>query len=148
MEALAATSLAGTIVGLVDFGCKLTSNSYQVYRSAEGATVGDLELENVVRDLSRISRKLDEHLKDRERKGESLNEDQVAEQQLAKECLAVTDELEKTLKKVIKGGKTSKWRSFRQALLSVWHKDQIDGLEKRLGRFREQLIIRLLISLR
>jgi len=123
MATLAASSLAGTIVQLVDFGWKLTSNSYQIYRSVEGATVEDLELGNVVRDLSRISRKLRDHLEDRERNGESLNEEQVAVQQLAEECLAVTVELEKTLEKAIKGGKTSKWRSFRQALLSVWHKD-------------------------
>lgn len=56
--------------------------------------------------------------------------------------------VKETLEKVVGGSKTGRWRSFRQALLSVWHEKQIDGLEKRLARLREQLAFRVLTSLR
>jgi hypothetical protein len=151
MEAIAATSLAGTIVQLVDFGCKVTSNSFQIYRSADGTAVSETELKKVAEDMKRLLTNIDDQFKQRkDEKGikPPLSEDELAEQRLAKECVVVIQELSTALEKVLRSGKLSKWRSFRQALLSVWHKEQIDGIETRLCRFREQLTFRLLLSLR
>jgi hypothetical protein len=151
MDALAVTSLAGTIAQLVDFGCKVTSSSIQIYRSADGSAVSETELKKVAEDMKRLLINVDDQFKQRENKTGNkpdLSEDGVVEQSLARECVLVIKELNTALEKVMRSGKTSKWRSFRQALLSVWHKEQIDGIEKRLCRFREQLTFRLVLSLR
>jgi hypothetical protein len=146
MEALAAASLAGTIAQLVDFGSKLTSASVQIYRSADGTAVNESELRNVAKDMEILLRKVDEQLEERKvgttGLKKELSEDEAVENTLALECVSVIKELETALSKVLKSGKTSKWRSFRQALLSVWHREHIDGIERRLCRFREQLTIR------
>jgi hypothetical protein len=151
MDALAVTSLAGTIAQLVDFGCKVTSSSIQIYRSADGSAVSETELKKVAEDMKRLLINVDDQFKQRENKTGNkpdLSEDEVVEQSLARECVLVIKELNTALEKVMRSGKTSKWRSFRQALLSVWHKEQIDGIERRLCRFREQLTFRLMLSLR
>jgi hypothetical protein len=151
MDALAVTSLAGTIAQLVDFGCKVTSSSIQIYRSADGSAVSETELKKVAEDMKRLLINVDDQFKQRENKTGNkpdLSEDEIVEQSLARECVLVIKELNTALEKVMRSGKTSKWRSFRQALLSVWHKEQIDGIEKRLCRFREQLTFRLVLSLR
>jgi hypothetical protein len=151
MDALAVTSLAGTIAQLVDFGCKVTSSSIQIYRSADGSAVSETELKKVAEDMKRLLINVDDQFKQRENNmgnKPDLSEDEVVEQSLARECVLVIKELNTALEKVMRSGKTSKWRSFRQALLSVWHKEQIDGIEKRLCRFREQLTFRLVLSLR
>lgn len=127
MEALAATSLAGTIVQLIDFGFKLTASSVQVYNSADEATSSNSELKNVTNDMKAVARKLNDKLEDRKEGKGSLSEDETAEERLAEECLSVISELEVALDQIIwvQAGKKikSKWRSFRQALLSVWHKE-------------------------
>jgi hypothetical protein len=151
MDALAVTSLAGTIAQLVDFGCKVTSSSIQIYRSADGSAVSETELKKVAEDMKRLLINVDDQFKQRENNmgnKPDLSEDEVVEQSLARECVLVIKGLNTALEKVMRSGKTSKWRSFRQALLSVWHKEQIDGIEKRLCRFREQLTFRLVLSLR
>jgi hypothetical protein len=151
MDALTVTSLAGTIAQLVDFGCKVTSSSTQIYRSADGSAVSETELNKVAKDMERLLKNVDDQFEQRENKSGNkpdLSEDEVMEQMLAKECVTVIKELKSALEKVMRSGNTSKWRSFRQALLSIWHKEQIDGIEKRLCRFREQLTFRLVLSLR
>ena len=152
MDPLTATSLAGTIAQFVDLGCKLTSSTYQISKSAEGATLSNLDLTKVTYDLDLINKKLKRDLSERGKsdkdKRQNPSDEEKAERQLIHECSNVATEVHQTLAKVVVGNRTGKWRSFRQALLSVWHAERIDGLEKRLVRFREQLVFRILVSLR
>ena len=46
------------------------------------------------------------------------------------------------------GAKKRRWKSFRQALQSVWSKSSIDVIAKRLESFRKELDGHILVSLR
>ena len=151
MDPLTAVSLASNIVQFVDLGCKILSGAYEVYRSSEGSTAEDLDLTRVVNDLDTVTTKLAAGIEQKENalaQHQQLSEDELAERRLAHECLGVGQEIKILLKKVASGCKTGKLRSLRHGILSVWHRDRIEGLEKRLARFREQLVFRMLVSLR
>jgi hypothetical protein len=68
--------------------------------------------------------------------------------ELCEGCVAVSEDLTKALDKRRGQGKPGKFLSFRPALKSVWSKDNIDQLEKRVRMYREELNVRIIVSLR
>lgn len=66
------------------------------------------------------------------------------------EIFTVADELLGRLEKlkVAKEAKHRKWKSFRQALKTVWNKKDLDDLSARLSAFRDELQFHILLSLR
>lgn len=50
--------------------------------------------------------------------------------------------------KVLEGHSNKAWESYRQALKSVWEKENIDETKCRLDDFRSQLIINVVVNLR
>jgi hypothetical protein len=56
--------------------------------------------------------------------------------------------LSDALEKLKGNAKRCKWKTFRSALKSVWRENKIEALQRRLGEFREELIIRILMSFR
>jgi hypothetical protein len=52
------------------------------------------------------------------------------------------------LDKVKVKGKQDKWKSIRKALRSVWSKEEIEELEGRLARLKEELNLHVVIGLR
>jgi len=69
-------------------------------------------------------------------------------QQLSKNCGEVAQELLHRLDKLKIGSRTSRWSSFRMALLSVWSEKDIEELSARLELYRKELDTTILISLR
>lgn len=55
LESIAALSLAGNMVQLIDFGCRLLSNSRTLYKSSEGVLAEILELESIATSLRTLS---------------------------------------------------------------------------------------------
>ena len=51
MEALTALSVASSVIQFVDFGCKLLSQSRQLYKSAEGILTENVDIEILTQDL-------------------------------------------------------------------------------------------------
>jgi hypothetical protein len=68
----------------------------------------------------------------------------------AAKCVKISDALFCLLEKlkVPRDAKYRSWKSFRQALKSVWSKHEIDELSERLFVFRDQLQFRTLVSLK
>ena len=77
-----------------------------------------------------------------------LTTDEQALCDLCKGCIDVSQELKKALEKLTGQGKPGRFRSFRQALKSVWSKDDIDNLERRVKMYKEELNIRIIVGLR
>jgi len=147
MEAIATFGAAVNIVQLVDFTSKLVSGGIELYRSADGELVEHSELQKITTSLSALAQNVNESLL-------SLKEDRQPTRQeleqvrLGNECTQVASELIGALESLKVGGKAGKWKVVRQALLTVWHKDKIDALERRLDRFRQELIADILGTLR
>jgi hypothetical protein len=53
----------------------------------------------------------------------------------------------KLISKTAEGGK-SKWKSFRKALRSVWSKEKVLEIERRLSTFRDEINLRIVVDLR
>jgi hypothetical protein len=67
---------------------------------------------------------------------------------LCESCNTVARELLVALDKVKVRGEQRKWKSVRKALRSVWSKEDVEGLEQRLARFREELSLHVTVDLR
>jgi hypothetical protein len=48
----------------------------------------------------------------------------------------------------VKGDHHRKWKSFRQALKSVWNERELDSIVDRLSMFRQELEMHILVSLK
>jgi len=145
MDPISAVSLAATIVQLVDFSSKLVSKGHHIYHSAKGAVEENIDLEAVTTDLLEISTRLKTH----ERLGCLSKDDQLLED-LAGKCATISDELLSRLErlKVQEHAKQRKWKSFRQALKTVWSKKDLDALSVRLRGYREEMELRILATLK
>lgn len=135
MDPISALSLAATVVQLVDFSIKIVSKSSELYRS--NGLVENQSIDKATKDLI----KLNDQLKDSSVSNSDL-------QELCKACGDAADELLTALSKVKVDGKGKAWQSFRKALRSIWSKEEIQELEKRLARFRNELNLRLTVGLR
>jgi len=77
-----------------------------------------------------------------------LSQDDKKLQILCNSCHGISVQLLEALEKLKVEGGSSKWKSFRQALRTIWTREHIENLEKQLDRFRQQLVISILVSLR
>jgi len=139
METLAVISLVGNIIQFVDFSGKLISKSVQLCQSSEGALVENIDTETATNHLILLNDKL---------KDTATSTGDKALQDLCEACLTVARELLDALDKVKVKGKHEKWKSIRKALRSVWSKEYIEELERRLAKLRTELNLHLLVDLR
>ena len=59
MDPIAAIGFAANILQFINFGCKLVSESQQIYNSVEGASVETLELEAISKHLHDLIEQVD-----------------------------------------------------------------------------------------
>lgn len=83
----------------------------------------------------------DPQSRDAAKSGEQLRE-------LCSGCDEVSRKLLSVIQQLEHGRGRSKWKSFRQALLTLWKEKEIEDLSKRLERYRSQIDTALLVSLR
>jgi hypothetical protein len=145
LDPITAVSLAGTVVQFVDFSAKLISKGYEIYNSADGTFVENRELEVVAHSLQR-------HIGTLSRSSREVvspaTADEIALKELCEACQSVAGEFLDALDRVKVRGSNRKWKSVQQALKSYWSQEKIEGLEKRIARFKDQISFNLLGMLR
>lgn len=139
MEPLAIVSLVGNILQFVDFSSKLISKSTELYRSSDGALAENIDIETVIKDLLLLNSKL---------KNTTAATGDDALEKLCTSCGTAADELLVALDKVKVKGKPDKWKSIRKALRTIWSKEEIEGLDRRLGMLKDELNLRVVVGLR
>jgi hypothetical protein len=139
MECLAAVSIVCNVTQFVDFGSQLISKSVQLYQSSSGVLTENINTEAATMRLIQLNSKL-EH-------AANTAGDKVLVA-LCKSCGAVAVELLGALDKLKVHGEKEKWKSMRKALRSLWSKDKIQDIEKRLASFREELNLHVAVDLR
>lgn len=147
LDPLAALGAVANIAQFIEFAIKISSKSRDIYHSASGNPIELEDLRDVNDDLSKISRKLRNSFTSATT-STCLTEDEQALHELCKGCIDVSEELTAALSKIEHHGKRGKFRSFRQALKSVWSKEDIDQLEKRMKLYKEELNFRIIVGLR
>ena len=139
MEAIAVIGLVSNILQFVDFSARLLSNSSQRYNSAGHNLPEIANIETATNHLILLNDKLkfdDTTSKDNELQG------------LCASCDSVAVDLLKALDKLKPKAKASKWESIQKALQLVLCKEDIQGLERRLARIREELHLHLTMNVR
>jgi hypothetical protein len=152
MDPLTALSLAGTVVQFVDFGCTILSRGCELYTSPTGNLTVNNEIHLVTNDLQAVIVKL---------RSSSLTASQSASvafvdsqepdslERICESAAAVAEELLQRLDSLkVSGRKFKRWESFQQAVKSVWSRQEIDALVRRLRGFQQALDTRLLFSIR
>jgi len=139
MEALAAISLIGNVVQFVDFSSKLVSGSAQLYRSAEGALEENIDSETVTKHLLQLNNGL---------KDSAASTGDGPLKSLCESCHAVAEQLLQALAKAKVQGKRTKWKIIKKTLRSVWKKEYMAELDRRLAKIREELNLQITVSLR
>jgi hypothetical protein len=145
MDPLSALSVAASVVQFVDFGTKIVSKGRKLYKYTDGALIEHAQ----VKEASGCLRTLSQSLRLLPPVG-SLSQSDEALVSICDGCVEVVDELLSKLKDLglPKDHKHRKWKRFRQALETVWSKDEIKETEERMAKFRQELDIHVLLSLR
>lgn len=154
LESLAALGLASNIVQFVDFGCRLFSQSKELYRSSNGLKNEAVELKNITRSLGRLSNdlmvghsfkiqpstydpdaELEDNLPIEPTNASEKRRDEVDLMLIAKDCKQIADELSDALNQLKVKGTGKKWRCFRVTLKRIWKPEKIDEMARRMKRF-------------
>jgi hypothetical protein len=136
MDPITIVGLASGIAQLVDFGGKVLSKSLELYGSGKGALDENIDIETTCSDLVKLNTQLDQFSQD-----PGLGA-------LCKASSDVANSLLKVLAKVKVNGRKQRWESFQKAVKSIWKKEEIQGLEKRLSMLRDETNLRITINTR
>ena len=140
MDPIAALGLAGNIVQFVDFSCKVLQDTKNLYESSTGASAENDVIETICNDFFDLNKALTAPSDSETIPDSILN--------LASNCKGVAVEILLLLNKIKVYGPKRKWKSFTQALRSVWKKEQIEELVRRMERLRNETQFRLQLMLR
>lgn len=143
MDPLTAISVASAVVQFVDFGTKLVSKGKEYYRSAEGVLADHAEQSAVSSKLSELTNRLSKSIS-LHGSGRKLSHAEAALLEVTEDCMRTSDDFIIALDGLKVAGPHRKWKSFRQALKSVWKKEGLQATEAKLDRLRQQVIIHLL----
>jgi len=148
LDPMSALSIAASVIQFVDFSSKLVSKGYHIYHSTDGTLAKNLELEVITDELLQLVMRLGCH--GNSPNTTSLSPEEEALRVMAEKCNGIATELLNRLAKlkVKKNANFRGWKSFRQALKSVWSKDELDELSERLSGFRDQMQFQILFSMK
>ena len=146
LEALAAVSLAGSIVEFVEFTTKVISKGRQYHSSSTGSLDEDIKLQAFGDNLQRLSKNLTASLESFA--SSKLTKEEKALKKVAVSCEQTGRELGIAIDSLKINETGTRWKSFRHALKSEWNKEQIDTTLQKLRLAREDLVIHLLVVLK
>ena len=138
MEALAAISLVGNIYQFLEFSELLISRSVKLHRFRNGTLPEYADLEAVTRHLISLNTNLQT----------STASTDEGLQKLCISCKDLADELLKALEQLRQNGERGMVMNIRKALRSMWKEKDIQRLDQRLKRFREELSLNTIVDLR
>ncbi|OAL37221.1 hypothetical protein AYO20_03397 [Fonsecaea nubica] len=142
LDPLSAIGLAANIVQFIDFSRRLISDAKEIYHSTNGTSAENVELQDVAESLSRLSSTLISPL-DPSQAAVAQTEAEIVK--IAAASRVVGDELQAAIQSLTAGdGSRKKWRSFLQALKTLWKRDKIAKLRKRLEDARSNLSVHVL----
>lgn len=150
-DPVSALSLVSNIISVIQFSYDVVSEGNKIYQDAEGALTHNKATEEVAKDLSDLT----EALRSKQDEWQtahgqtSLDPDEMRIRNICDRCIEVSFELQIQLNKLkAKEGRGKRLRSYKQALVSVWHKDGIEEIARRLERYQGELDTRVLVSIR
>ena len=136
-------SAVASVFQVVDFASSILSKGKDLYKSSDGALRENAEAETVTVRLRELT-------DNRRFTTQVTNPEELQLHEICNETKVISETLYLHLikLKVPRGQERRKWKSFRQALKTVWSKPDLDRLAGRLAELRNELDTHLLVSLR
>ncbi|CRG90151.1 Valine--tRNA ligase [Talaromyces islandicus] len=144
LDPLTALSVATSVIQFVDFGAKLISKGKEIYKSADGVLADHAEQAAISAKLADLTRALSGSI-DVSAITRELSPAENALQEVALDCREVAEDFTLAIDELRVTGNHRKWKSFRQALKSVWKKEGIEERLQRLDRLRQLVTVHLLV---
>lgn len=157
MDPASAVGVAAAAMQFLDFGLRLLSTSYDIYKSPSGWTAKQVTLSTIVDDLTGV---LDQ-VKDTTSAGYAYTspaEDQLL--RLSRECKALIAPLREALGQLQRtgptkftfeepqaGGEKSIRKTLHAALKSVWKESEIDETIDKLDKMKRRMMTATLFAL-
>lgn len=139
MDPIYSIGLAGNVAQLVEFAARLVNEGNKLYHTADGVSIENKETATVSEDLSKLSTSLVESLRAWSTNYGVSSHDEVDDQlkTICEGCKDIADELLTKLQKLNgTNSRRTRFASYKQALISVWQKEDIEKIAKRLKNIR------------
>lgn len=145
-EAVATLALASSILQVIDFGTKVASTAVKVYQASKRSAESSSE----VSQLQDVYTKLSSTVETLQRDNSAATKDGGTDdmQELAKSCAMLAKELLDILHKIGLSEVRKKRHAVQVAVKLARKQDDIVSLQARIGEFRSQLTMCLLVSVR
>lgn len=147
IDPVSALSVAGVVVQFVELGVTILSKGYKISKSANGILPENIETEDITGDLLILSERLGA-LPASGSVRHTPTPDEAALEEMAGGCKAIAQELLDALEQLKPKAGQRKWKNYWEALKCVMTEDKLDGLARRLSNYRDELQLRILVSLR
>lgn len=151
LDPLTALGLAGNLIQVIQFSYDIVSEGNKIYNDSSSVLDQNKTAEEVATDLSELTQNLKAKQEEwRVAHGRTaLEPDETRLRNLCDRCVEVAYELQIQLNKLkAKDGHGKRLRSYKQALISVWRKDDIEEIAARLKRYQQELDTRVLLGIR
>jgi hypothetical protein len=146
MDPITALGAASSIVQFIDFAAKVVCKGNKIYRSGNGTLQEYEDLNTVTSDL--LVMKVNFEQLNQEVQLPAKTDADIATQELFPAMMALAEQLLKRLTMARAQGRFRRWKSLRQAVKAVSSKQEVDDMAAKLSMFRQQLSLRILLSLR
>ncbi|KAL4925800.1 uncharacterized protein BDV17DRAFT_166834 [Aspergillus undulatus] len=140
MDPLSAIGLASNILQFVEFGTNLCGSFHEIASSATGLTEENAHLNVAVEELKNATDGLITDLK-----GNTKHEAELVK--LAGQCRDLSAELTEMLSKLKVKKEDRLWSTVRAAWKSTLKEKKISSIERRLGTYQAQILLRLISML-
>lgn len=139
LDPLIALSVASSVIQIVDFGCKLLSQTQEIYHSATGATKDNVTSGEITKDINVLYK----DLTSRDQNFQRLGPDDIALGKLVDSCAQEAKELMHLLRELEVPPDATQWKSFKNAIKSARKKGKVKDIETRLLKIQKQIDSRL-----
>lgn len=147
MEPLAVLSVAANVAQLVTISAQVLCKGHRIYQSADGLLSEYHHVEQVTNRFIVMQSRLKQSLRSANAIG-PLKENDQAIYDLVQASDKLADKLLEKLNAVKVHGSGRAWKSLRQALKSVWSRNEINSMAESLNDLRNLLQSRLIVSIR
>ncbi|KAK6531987.1 hypothetical protein TWF694_003150 [Orbilia ellipsospora] len=142
MDPLTALGTCSSILQIIDFSCKILSKGNQLRKSVSGTLTEHLQIETINDHLIGLVAPLKQQSNTiTGPQAQKLNE-------LTRLSLQMADELSVVLNDLKALGPRTRWKTLRAAVKSVWKKEKVEEMLKRLVAIRDELEFGILLALR
>lgn len=135
MDPVTATGLASAILSFVEFSWSVVRGAGEIYRSPTGVSKENISISMIIADLEDVTDDINTEIK-----GHSKAEQALAT--LAKGCEELSRDLLRILERLKRKG-DSRREALKVALRNIRKEKEIASIEKRLGEYRAEIVIRL-----